>query len=166
MSTQAQELPNEGFRHATSDCRRRERGRSAQTLLGGVGVRKGSTTRRAVWQGCGIYAFTAPLVVEAVEQILNARLRPNSALAPGDAFAFDGSPPVPGIRCIDARAHGGGRQKGKVPWSGLAWPDLAWRSACAKHRRECQLQVNGCKTEQGHEIPAIPGRSSRERPLE
>jgi hypothetical protein len=145
MSTQAQELPNEGFRHATTDGRRRVRGRSAQTLLVDAVVRKGSTPRRAVWQGCDIYAFAAPLVVESVEQILNERLRPNGALAPGDAFAFDGPPPVPGISCIDARAQGGGRQKGKVPW----------KSVGAKLRWECQLQVTGCKTEQGHEIPAI-----------
>ncbi len=41
-------------------------GRSAQTFLVDVVVRKGSRTRRAIAQGHDIYAFTAPLVVEAL----------------------------------------------------------------------------------------------------
>jgi short subunit dehydrogenase-like uncharacterized protein len=60
--------------------------RSAQTFLVDVVVRKGSRTRRAIAQGRDIYAFTAPLVVEAVERILDGRARGCGALAPGEAF--------------------------------------------------------------------------------
>ena len=63
-----------------------ERGRSAQTFLVDVVVRSGSRTRRAIARGRDIYAFTAPLVVEAVEQILDGRIRGRGALAPGEAF--------------------------------------------------------------------------------
>jgi short subunit dehydrogenase-like uncharacterized protein len=63
-----------------------ESGRSAQTFLVDVVVRKGSETRRAIAQGRDIYAFTAPLVVEAVERILDGRARGSGALAPGEAF--------------------------------------------------------------------------------
>jgi hypothetical protein len=51
-----------------------------------VVVRNGSTLRRAIAQGRDIYAFTAPLVVEAVERILDGRVRGSGALAPGEAF--------------------------------------------------------------------------------
>ncbi len=63
-----------------------ETGRSAQTFLVDAVVRKGSITRRAIAQGRDIYAFTAPLVVEAVERILDGRARGSGALAPGGAF--------------------------------------------------------------------------------
>ncbi len=63
-----------------------ERGRSAQTFLVDVVVRNGSSIRRAIAQGRDIYAFTAPLVVEAVERILDGRARGSGALAPGETF--------------------------------------------------------------------------------
>jgi len=63
-----------------------ESGRSAQTFLVEVVVRKGDRVRRAVAQGRDIYGFTAPLVVEAVERILDGRVRGKGALAPGEAF--------------------------------------------------------------------------------
>jgi short subunit dehydrogenase-like uncharacterized protein len=63
-----------------------ERGRSAQTFLVDVVVRNGSRIRRAIAQGRDIYAFTAPLVVEAVERILDGRARGSGALAPGETF--------------------------------------------------------------------------------
>ena len=63
-----------------------ESGRSAQTFVVEVVVRKGSGVRRAVAQGRDIYGFTAPLVVEAVERILDGRVRGSGALAPGEAF--------------------------------------------------------------------------------
>ena len=63
-----------------------ESGRSAQIFLVNVVVRKGSRTRRAIAQGRDIYAFTAPLVVEAVERILDGRSRGSGALAPGETF--------------------------------------------------------------------------------
>jgi uncharacterized protein YbjT (DUF2867 family) len=63
-----------------------ESGRSAQTFLVEVVVRKGSSVRKATAQGRDIYGFTAPLVVEAVERILDGRVRGSGALAPGEAF--------------------------------------------------------------------------------
>jgi hypothetical protein len=63
-----------------------EKGRSAQTFLVDVVVRKGNSIRRAIAQGRDIYAFTAPLVVEAVERILDGRARSSGALAPGETF--------------------------------------------------------------------------------
>jgi hypothetical protein len=61
-------------------------GRSAQTFLVDVIVRKRNRERRATAQGRDIYAFTAPLVVEAVERILSGRVRGSGALAPGQGF--------------------------------------------------------------------------------
>jgi short subunit dehydrogenase-like uncharacterized protein len=63
-----------------------EKGRSAQTFLVDVVVRNGSKIRRAIARGRDIYAFTAPLVVEAVERILDGRACGSGALAPGAAF--------------------------------------------------------------------------------
>jgi short subunit dehydrogenase-like uncharacterized protein len=63
-----------------------ESGRSAQTFLVEVLVRNGSRTRRAIAQGRDIYAFTAPLVIEAVQRILDGRARGSGALAPGETF--------------------------------------------------------------------------------
>jgi hypothetical protein len=63
-----------------------ERGRSAQIFLVDVVVRTGSETRRATAQGRDIYAFTAPLVVEAVARILGGRVRGSGAVAPGAIF--------------------------------------------------------------------------------
>jgi len=63
-----------------------ESGRSAQIFVVEVVVRKGNITRRAIAQGRDIYGFTAPLVVEAVERILDGRVRGSGALAPGEAF--------------------------------------------------------------------------------
>ena len=63
-----------------------ERGRSAQTFLVDVVVRNGNKIRRATAQGTDIYAFTAPLVVEAVERILDGRARGSGAFAPGETF--------------------------------------------------------------------------------
>jgi len=63
-----------------------ESGRSAQTFMVDVVVRNGSRIRRAIAHGHDIYAFTAPLVVEAVGRILDGRARGSGALAPGEAF--------------------------------------------------------------------------------
>jgi short subunit dehydrogenase-like uncharacterized protein len=63
-----------------------ERGESTQTFLVQVAVRNGNTIRRATGRGHDIYAFTAPLAVEAVERILDGRTRSSGALAPGEAF--------------------------------------------------------------------------------
>jgi len=63
-----------------------EAGRSAQTFLVDVVVRNRSRTRRAIAQGHDIYAFTAPLVVAAVERILDGRAPGSGTLAPGEIF--------------------------------------------------------------------------------
>jgi short subunit dehydrogenase-like uncharacterized protein len=63
-----------------------ERGRSAQKFLVDVIARKGRETRRATAQGRDIYAFTAPLVAEAVERVLDGRVRGSGAVAPGQIF--------------------------------------------------------------------------------
>jgi hypothetical protein len=42
--------------------------------------------RRASASGRDIYAVSAPLVVEAMERIVDGRVRASGALAPGQAF--------------------------------------------------------------------------------
>jgi short subunit dehydrogenase-like uncharacterized protein len=61
-------------------------GRSTQTFLVEVIVRKGGDTRRATARGRDIYAFTAPLVCEAVQRILDGAVRSSGAHAPGALF--------------------------------------------------------------------------------
>jgi len=61
-------------------------GRSAQTFLVEVEVRKASTVRRASARGRDIYATTAPLVVEAVERILTDGVAQGGVFAPGALF--------------------------------------------------------------------------------
>jgi short subunit dehydrogenase-like uncharacterized protein len=61
-------------------------GRSAQTFLVEVEIRRGSTLRRAAARGRDIYAITAPLVVEAVERILSSEKTQGGVFAPGALF--------------------------------------------------------------------------------
>ncbi len=61
-------------------------GRSAQTFLVEVEVRRGEEIRRGSARGQDIYAVTAPLVVEAVERILNDPVAPGGVFAPGEVF--------------------------------------------------------------------------------
>jgi short subunit dehydrogenase-like uncharacterized protein len=63
-----------------------ETGRSAQMFLVEAIVRKGHETRTARASGRDIYAFTAPLVVEAVQRVLDGRAQRRGALAPGEMF--------------------------------------------------------------------------------
>jgi short subunit dehydrogenase-like uncharacterized protein len=63
-----------------------ETGRSAQVFLVEAIVRKGGQVRRVAAQGRDIYAFSAPLICEAVQRILDGRARGNGAQAPGTAF--------------------------------------------------------------------------------
>jgi short subunit dehydrogenase-like uncharacterized protein len=63
-----------------------ESGRSPQTFLIEVDVRKGNEARRALARGRDIYAVTAPLACEAVERILGAPAQRGGALAPGEIF--------------------------------------------------------------------------------
>jgi short subunit dehydrogenase-like uncharacterized protein len=63
-----------------------ETGRSAQIFLVDVMVRNGMDTRRAVARGRDIYAFTAPLVVEATQRILDGVVEGAGVLAPGEMF--------------------------------------------------------------------------------
>ncbi|MFC1405021.1 MULTISPECIES: trans-acting enoyl reductase family protein [Streptacidiphilus] len=63
-----------------------EDGRSAQTFLVDVVVRSGDSERRAVARGRDIYAVTAPLVVEAVERILDGQSRTVGVASAGEVF--------------------------------------------------------------------------------
>jgi uncharacterized protein YbjT (DUF2867 family) len=65
-------------------------GRSAQIFLVDVIVRNGMNTRRVIARGRDIYAFTAPLVVEAVLRILNGAAQGVGVLAPGEMFDAPG----------------------------------------------------------------------------
>ena len=59
-------------------------GRSAQTFLVEVVARAGSEERRAVAQRRDIYAFTAPLVVEATERFVGMRGKTAGVFAAGE----------------------------------------------------------------------------------
>ncbi len=61
-------------------------GRSAQTFLVEVVARAGSQERRAVATGRDIYAFTAPLVVEATERVVSMRDNMAGVFAAGEIF--------------------------------------------------------------------------------
>jgi hypothetical protein len=61
-------------------------GRSDQTFLVDVVVRRGSAERRATASGQDIYAVTAPLVVEALERVLTGRTRTVGVAAAGEIF--------------------------------------------------------------------------------
>lgn len=63
-----------------------ETGRSAQRFAVEAIVRKDGATRRVTAQGRDIYAFTAPLVGEAVERLLRRGFRDAGAQAPGAVF--------------------------------------------------------------------------------
>src|SRR5205085_7371169 len=60
-------------------------GRSAQRFAVEAVVRKGSHVRAVLARGRDIYAFTAPLVVEALERLLDGEAKPG-AFAPGQLF--------------------------------------------------------------------------------
>ena len=61
-------------------------GRSAQRFALDVTVRRGDAVRRQAAYGHDIYAVTAPLVVEALERIVDGRCRRSGAVAAGEAF--------------------------------------------------------------------------------
>lgn len=61
-------------------------GRSAQRFAVEVRVRRGNRQARAGASGRDIYAITAPLLVEALQRILDGRVRGCGALAAGQAF--------------------------------------------------------------------------------
>jgi len=63
-----------------------ESGRSAQLFQCEAIVQKGGETRGALVGGRDIYAFTAPLVCEAVQRILDGKLRSSGVQAPGAIF--------------------------------------------------------------------------------
>jgi len=63
-----------------------DRGRSAQVFMMEAVARRGGAERRARARGRDIYAFTAPLVVEAVERILDGRSARTGTAAPGELF--------------------------------------------------------------------------------
>ncbi|MGX6605313.1 saccharopine dehydrogenase family protein [Micromonosporaceae bacterium Da 78-11] len=63
-----------------------ERGRSAQTFVVDVLVRFGGEERRVVASGQDIYAFSAPLAVEAVDRILTGRTKATGVTSAGAVF--------------------------------------------------------------------------------
>jgi short subunit dehydrogenase-like uncharacterized protein len=63
-----------------------ETGRSAQRFGVEAIVRQGGSRRRILAQGRDIYAFSAPLVCEAVERVLSGDIRNVGAQAPGAVF--------------------------------------------------------------------------------
>jgi short subunit dehydrogenase-like uncharacterized protein len=63
-----------------------EKGRSAQNFLVEAIVRNGEQIRRIAAQGRDIYAFSAPLICEAVQRILDGKARDSGAQAPGAIF--------------------------------------------------------------------------------
>ncbi|HET7064389.1 MAG TPA: saccharopine dehydrogenase NADP-binding domain-containing protein [Rudaea sp.] len=63
-----------------------ESGRSAQTFVFEVVVRRRNQQRRAVALGRDIYAITAPIVVEAVIRVVGGLKEKAGAFAPGEIF--------------------------------------------------------------------------------
>lgn len=63
-----------------------ESGRSAQTFMTDVIVRKGDEERRATAYGRDIYAITAPLVVEAVARVLALPGQVSGVVSAGEIF--------------------------------------------------------------------------------
>ncbi|WP_350347924.1 saccharopine dehydrogenase NADP-binding domain-containing protein [Agromyces sp. G08B096] len=63
-----------------------ERGRSEQTFVVDVVVRRGTEQRRAAAWGRDIYAITGPLAVTAVERILEGRTRTTGVASAGAMF--------------------------------------------------------------------------------
>lgn len=61
-------------------------GRSSQTFMVEVLVRRGSEERRAVASGRDIYAFTAPLVAEALERVVSGQVKSAGVFTAGEAF--------------------------------------------------------------------------------
>jgi NAD(P)-dependent dehydrogenase (short-subunit alcohol dehydrogenase family) len=63
-----------------------ESGRSAQTFLVEVVVRRRGKERRAVTSGRDIYAISAPLVVEAARRVVSGLVESPGAFSAGEAF--------------------------------------------------------------------------------
>jgi saccharopine dehydrogenase-like NADP-dependent oxidoreductase len=63
-----------------------ESGKSSQTFLVEVVVRRGSEERRAVASGRDIYAFSAPLVVEAMARVVGGQVQTAGVFTAGEAF--------------------------------------------------------------------------------
>ncbi|MFF0076032.1 saccharopine dehydrogenase family protein [Streptomyces sp. NPDC005494] len=67
-----------------------EHGRSGQTFVVDVVVRRGGVERGMVASGQDIYAVTAPLVVEAVVRVLDGRVRCGGVASAGEIFDAPG----------------------------------------------------------------------------
>jgi short subunit dehydrogenase-like uncharacterized protein len=63
-----------------------EEGRSAQTFMVDVIARNGADKHRVTVRGRDIYAFTAPLVVEAAQRIRDGAVPAGGVFAPGEIF--------------------------------------------------------------------------------
>ena len=63
-----------------------ESGRSEQRFIVQVEVRRGDKSRSATLEGQDIYAISAPLIAEAVEQLLSGKISATGAFAPSEVF--------------------------------------------------------------------------------
>jgi hypothetical protein len=63
-----------------------ETGRSSQIFLMDAVARRGDEERHAIARGQDIYAVTAPIVVEAMQRIVDGRVLASGVLAAGEAF--------------------------------------------------------------------------------
>lgn len=63
-----------------------ESGQSSQTFVVEVVVRRGSEERRAAASGRDIYAFSAPLVVEAMTRVVGGQVKTAGVFTAGEAF--------------------------------------------------------------------------------
>jgi hypothetical protein len=61
-------------------------GQSAQTFTVEVLVKRGNEERRAIARGRDIYAFTAPLVVEAMGRVVAGEVKSAGVFTAGEAF--------------------------------------------------------------------------------
>jgi saccharopine dehydrogenase-like NADP-dependent oxidoreductase len=61
-------------------------GRSSQTFIVEVLARRGGEERRAIAKGRDIYAFTAPLVVEAMARVVGGQVKAAGVFTAGEAF--------------------------------------------------------------------------------
>jgi Saccharopine dehydrogenase NADP binding domain len=75
-------------------------GRSAQVFCLDVVVRRGLETRRLAVHGKDIYAVTAPIVVEAVERLIDGRYRRNGLGTAGEIFDAGDF-----LRALEAEGH-------------------------------------------------------------
>lgn len=83
-------------------------GRSAQVFAVDIELRRNGQTRRATAHGHDIYAISAPLIVEAMQRLVDGRSAARGVVSPGAAFdARDFLAALPDLRvCLPDRVGG------------------------------------------------------------